>query len=1198
MPEVHLVVIRPDGGREEHRASLPVVLGRDPATADVAIADRMVSRRHARLEAEGHRVVLVDLDSANGTWVGDEAVDRHPLRADDTVVLGESHVRWAFAERPTNRAREVVEGAHDELGGFLSFEHGFLPREPPLTALPASHRAWDELADRIPALFTRLETRPVVDRLPLLDADVAALPDRFLFRASTLLGILAHAYWYAEIDPPAALPEAVERPWRQVSERLGKPVPSVSYVDLFLYNWRLRDPAGPRRLANLDLLVPTWGNDAERIFYLVTTEFAMELAPVLGAMVRAQEAAVAADLAALRTELTAILATFRHLTRTIYPQIDPNPASLTHCNQVLWAKTVGIAGVPILDGAPSPAGTAQPQFHAMDAFFGRGAYATTVGQQSLELRAGFPRHWTAVVEALAEVSVADVVAGSGDGDLAGLWDAVLDAYAGDHGWMGLHRVKAYGFLEVAFTVGRAVTTGARFTGLFRDKTWEVIDAELAEVRDERWPATGRPTVRGRVLPGRALTPGGTAVIDIDVAGQGVQYEPGDRLGVLAENDDDLVRRTLAALRATGDEIVALTADWRAAVAARGGGAVEVLPLRAVLVQGRIRPMTRGVAKRLVALSANGPLRRIVDARMEDQWELDDVLGLLASGGFDVTRLWRAAPDSPESLCRVVPPEVHRLYSLASAPDGSDRLRLVVGKLSYATERTTWSYPRERHGSASSFLHRMTEPRYRHKDLALTVVPTPRFRLPDDGSVPVVMVAAGSGIAPFLGFCAARAADPAPGPTTLLLGVRSATDLVALPDLDRWVRAGVLTLEVAFSRADEALEFDGTGHVVVPGRARRLDDLLAERSALLAGIAERGHLYVCGRADVAATVMATVGRAAGTDTVRRLIAEGRYAQDVFTTYGGHARARAPIDVSTLVEHTRPDSSWTAISGTVYDVTEFAAQHVGGVEILRAHVGTDATGAYRGVLHHERPEVDSMLGMYELGPMRRLSFGSAWAVVLGPDGLRPLALEQLFTAWVRALYLVVEMDNALVNDYGFAAGTVPTPYVAQFLAETHRRFRVSYLDGLLDDEVATLAELTTAFCALDRPLGWFAAGVADLRDGPDHRAALDAMGALRAGIRSTRAAAMCRFVEQDDRRLLAALRAALRDGVIAFETHEATVVEHAGEVLLAALAQVLAAVTEYDRRVATHARATGFTGAPPPPPPAPDRGVPGHGAPLVP
>src|SRR5580692_9183048 len=104
---------------------------------------------------------------------------------------------------------------------------------------------------------------------------------------------------------------------------------------------------------------------------------------------------------------------------------------------------------------------------------------------------------------------------------------MLDAYVGDRGWMGLHRIKAYGFLEVSFKV----------------ETWDKVDHELAVVRDERRPPVGQPVVFGTARRGRVVTAESgawTCYLEIDVTGQGVYHLPGDRVGVLAENDDELV----------------------------------------------------------------------------------------------------------------------------------------------------------------------------------------------------------------------------------------------------------------------------------------------------------------------------------------------------------------------------------------------------------------------------------------------------------------------------------------------------------------------------------------------------------------------------------------------------------------------------------------------------------------------------------
>ena len=638
----------------------------------------------------------------------------------------------------------------------------------------------------------------------------AALPDRYLLRASTLLGVFAHAYQYMAVDPPAALPESLLRPWTTVSHRLGKAMPAVSYIDLFFYNWRLRDPAGPRVLDNLDLLVPTWNNAAERVFYLVTTEFAMGLTPVLGAMLNAQEAVAADDPAALESALLVILDRLRHVTSAIYPQIDPNPRGRHPLDQVLWAKTVGTAGVPIFDGAPSPSGTAQPQIHALDAFLERQDYGSLVGQQSVYLSGFFPRHWRELVAALREVSVRQYVEDTRNSALRGIYNAMLDAYVGDRGWMGLHRVKAYGFLEVAFKVGRQVTTGARFTGLFKDRTWDKVDAELAVVRDERRPPVGPPVVFGTARRGRLVTAESgawTCYLEIDVTGQGVHHLPGDRVGVLAENDDELVRRTVTALQATGDELVRLTPHWQAAVSCRAGyDEVDVLPLRTLLRFARLRPIGRDLAKRLVKLTAVGSWQRVVDARMEDQWELWDALNLLYAGGYDVTRLWKAVPGAEEAFCAVIPPEPFRLYSIASAPPPGQpaaTLKLVVAGLDYSSAQTPWSYPRERQGTASHFLRRASLREAsvdgQHR-LSLQIVSTPRFRLPADPARPVLMFAAGSGIAPFLGFVAARTGS---GENLLYLGIRTPEEFTERAELDAAAAAGRLKLSVAFSRADAA-----------------------------------------------------------------------------------------------------------------------------------------------------------------------------------------------------------------------------------------------------------------------------------------------------------------------------------------------------------------------------------------------------------
>src|SRR5204863_3488049 len=96
---------------------------------------------------------------------------------------------------PARRILEAATATNDQLGhdnlGSLSYSHGFLPRQEPLMHLPASHKAWDEVAADIPHLFRTYAVRKGLDEMPLLSAEQADLPDEYLLRASSLFSILA-----------------------------------------------------------------------------------------------------------------------------------------------------------------------------------------------------------------------------------------------------------------------------------------------------------------------------------------------------------------------------------------------------------------------------------------------------------------------------------------------------------------------------------------------------------------------------------------------------------------------------------------------------------------------------------------------------------------------------------------------------------------------------------------------------------------------------------------------------------------------------------------------------------------------------------------------------------------------------------------------------------------------------------------------
>ncbi len=74
------------------------VLGREPGTAG-SIPDASISRRHARITVRGDEATLEDLDSKNGTFVGETRLtEPAPLADGDSIRLG--LVRLIFRAPP------------------------------------------------------------------------------------------------------------------------------------------------------------------------------------------------------------------------------------------------------------------------------------------------------------------------------------------------------------------------------------------------------------------------------------------------------------------------------------------------------------------------------------------------------------------------------------------------------------------------------------------------------------------------------------------------------------------------------------------------------------------------------------------------------------------------------------------------------------------------------------------------------------------------------------------------------------------------------------------------------------------------------------------------------------------------------------------------------------------------------------------
>jgi signal transduction histidine kinase len=96
-----LVIQGADQGKRLQLRGTPVTVGRDPANS-LRLIDGEVSRRHAELRPDGPgRYRIVDLGSANGTYVNGELVDEAPLRPGDLLQIGRTTLLYAEDSRET-----------------------------------------------------------------------------------------------------------------------------------------------------------------------------------------------------------------------------------------------------------------------------------------------------------------------------------------------------------------------------------------------------------------------------------------------------------------------------------------------------------------------------------------------------------------------------------------------------------------------------------------------------------------------------------------------------------------------------------------------------------------------------------------------------------------------------------------------------------------------------------------------------------------------------------------------------------------------------------------------------------------------------------------------------------------------------------------------------------------------------------------
>jgi len=298
-------------------------------------------------------------------------------------------------------------------------------------------------------------------------------------------------------------------------------------------------------------------------------------------------------------------------------------------------------------------------------------------------------------------------------------------------------------------------------------------------------------------------------IEISLEDSGIQYRPGDALGVWFKNDASLVAELITALDLDGDTSISWSGD--------DYSFNDVLVNKLELTQSYPTFVTQ------YAEYANNVE---LNALMDDKSVLRAYLAQRQI--IDVVRQFPAKVTAQQFVdaLRIMTP---RLYSIASSQaEVEDEVHLTVALVEFD------AHGHAHQGGASSFLAtRLDE----GGEVSVFVETNDNFRLPADGNTPVIMVGPGTGIAPFRAFMQQREAEEASGENWLFFGNPNYTqDFLYQTEWQRFVKDGVVNkVSLAFSRDQEQ-------KVYVQHR------MLEQGAELYRWLEQGAHFYVCGDAN--------------------------------------------------------------------------------------------------------------------------------------------------------------------------------------------------------------------------------------------------------------------------------------------------------------------------------------------------------------
>jgi cytochrome P450/NADPH-cytochrome P450 reductase len=315
--------------------------------------------------------------------------------------------------------------------------------------------------------------------------------------------------------------------------------------------------------------------------------------------------------------------------------------------------------------------------------------------------------------------------------------------------------------------------------------------------------------------------------------EGMTYRCGDYLAVLPLNPADVVDRALARFGLSYDTTTVITI---------GDGGRTFLPIDTPVTAGELlssyvelaQPATRTQIQQLADATVCPPDKEALNNYATD---VDAYTAQVLTKRLSILDLLERYPGCQlafASFLQLLGPLTPRQYSISSSPRWNhDHVTLTIAVLRAPALSGTGVYE----GAASTYLAHARP----GTKVAVTVRPSNvAFHPPESLDTPLVMVCAGSGLAPFRGFLQDRALQAEeqgvrPAPALLFFGCdRPDVDYLYRDELAAWTEQGIVDVRTAFSAAP----VDGATYVQ--------DRLWADRHDVAKLTRDRGAtFYVCG-----------------------------------------------------------------------------------------------------------------------------------------------------------------------------------------------------------------------------------------------------------------------------------------------------------------------------------------------------------------